>query len=57
MPVVVHIREAYKAFFDIIENMPALKYCCCFSGSLETAKQAEKLGYNFSIGGFNVSEQ
>lgn len=53
LPVVVHIREAYKAFFDSIENMPAPPKVLlhCFSGSLETAKQAEKLGYNFSIGG------
>ncbi len=53
VPAVIHVRKAYEAFFDSIKGLPQPPKVLlhCYSGSLETAKIACKLGFSFSIGG------
>lgn len=53
VPAVIHVREAYEAFFNAIKGLPQPEKVLlhCYSGSLETAKIAYNLGFSFSIGG------
>jgi TatD DNase family protein len=62
VPAVIHVREAYEAFFAAIKGLPQPPKVLlhCYSGSLETAKIAYNLGFSFSIGGvltFNNSKK
>ncbi|NLM18203.1 MAG: TatD family hydrolase [Candidatus Riflebacteria bacterium] len=53
MPAVLHIREAYDDFFEIINELPAPPKVMlhCFSGDTDNAKRAVDMGFHFSIGG------
>ena len=53
MPAVIHVREAYDAFFTALEDLPKLDNVLlhCFSGDLEIARTAVDKGFHFSIGG------
>lgn len=53
MPAVVHVREAYNAFFEAIAGLPAPAKVLlhCFSGDLDIARRAVDMGFHFSIGG------
>lgn len=53
MPAVIHVREAYEAFFAAIKGLPKPKKVMlhCFSGDLEIARAAADLDFHFSIGG------
>ncbi|MEW6713030.1 MAG: TatD family hydrolase [Candidatus Riflebacteria bacterium] len=52
-PVVVHVREAFSSFFDIIKTLPPSEKVLlhCFSGDREIARRAADLGFHFSVGG------
>ncbi len=51
-PVILHIRDAYKEVFDLLErhNLPSV-ILHCFSGTPEDAKYAVKRGYYVSFSG------
>lgn len=52
LPVVIHSREAAKDTLDIVSEYPSVPCLLhCYSGSLETARAYEKMGYFFSFGG------
>lgn len=53
MPAVIHVREAYDAFFEAITGLPAPAKVLlhCFSGDLDIARRAVDMGFHFSIGG------
>ncbi len=53
VPAVVHVREAYNAFFEAIAGLPAPAKVLlhCFSGDLDIARRAVDMGFHFSIGG------
>ena len=53
MPAVIHVREAYDAFFEAIAGLPAPTGVLlhCFSGDLDIARRAVDMGFHFSIGG------
>ncbi len=53
MPAVIHVREAYDAFFAAITDLPCPPKVLlhCFSGDLDIARQATDAGFHFSIGG------
>ncbi|MFZ5949532.1 MAG: TatD family hydrolase [Candidatus Rifleibacteriota bacterium] len=52
-PVVVHVREAFSSFFDILKGLPRCEKVLlhCFSGDKEVARKAADLGFHFSVGG------
>ena len=51
IPVVIHSRWAVKPVIEILEELkPKKAILHAFSGTLEEAKRALKLGYKFSIG-------
>ena len=53
LPAVIHVREAYDAFFSAISGnlRPDKVMLHCFSGDLEIARTAIDMGFHFSIGG------
>lgn len=53
VPAIIHVREAYDAFFLAIKDLPAPAKVMlhCFSGDLEVARKAVDMGFHFSIGG------
>lgn len=54
LPLVIHSRDAAKDTFDILKEMNANSLggvIHCYSYSLEMAKNFEKLGFYFGIGG------
>ncbi|MGM0600358.1 MAG: TatD family hydrolase [Candidatus Rifleibacteriota bacterium] len=53
VPVVVHLREAFETFFDIIKELPCPPKVLlhCFSGDVGIAGKAADMGFHFSIGG------
>ncbi|MFZ2956384.1 MAG: TatD family hydrolase [Candidatus Ozemobacteraceae bacterium] len=53
LPAVVHIREAFDDFWNLIANRPAPPQVLlhCFSGNMEQARLALDHGFHFSIGG------
>ncbi len=53
LPAVIHVREAYDAFFSAISGLksPPRVLLHCFSGDLDIARRAIDLGFNFSTGG------
>ena len=53
MTAVVHVREAYDAFFEAIVGLPAPTKVLlhCFSGDLDIARRAVDMNFHFSIGG------
>ncbi|MDD3147713.1 MAG: TatD family hydrolase [Candidatus Riflebacteria bacterium] len=53
LPAVIHVREAYDAFFTAIQGLscPPKVLLHCFSGDLNIARQAVDNGFHFSIGG------
>lgn len=52
-PAVIHLREAFDDFFDLIKGKaaPPRVILHCFSGNLEVARKALDLDFSFSIGG------
>jgi TatD DNase family protein len=51
VPIIVHSRWAVKPVIEILEELkPKKAILHAFSGTLEEAKRALKLGYKFSIG-------
>ena len=51
-PVIVHTRDATEDTINILKKYPSLKGIIhCFTGSIETARIYEKLGYKIGIGG------
>lgn len=53
LPVIIHSREACKDTYDILEayNGKISGIIHCYSYSVETAREYEKMGYYFGIGG------
>ena len=51
VPIVVHTRDATDDTLRILKNYNLKGIIHCFSGSIETAKEYLKLGYNIGIGG------
>lgn len=53
LPIVVHSRDASQDTFDILKEYAyGMKVDLhCYSGSVEMAKEYEKLGFRFGIGG------
>lgn len=54
LPIVIHCREAFNEVFEILEEMKDEKLrgiFHCFTGNLEQANQAIKLGFLLGIGG------
>lgn len=52
MPVIIHSRDACKDTLDILFKYPALSYNVhCFSYTLETVKELNKLDVYYGIGG------
>ncbi len=53
LPAVIHVREAYDAFFSAISDLPVPPRVLlhCFSGDIEIARRASDLGFHFSTGG------
>ena len=53
LPAVIHVREAYDAFFAAISDLqsPPRVLLHCFSGDLDIARRAIDLGFSFSTGG------
>ncbi len=53
LPAIIHIREAFDDFFEIIKNIPHPPKVMlhCFSGDSKIAAKAVELGFYFSIGG------
>lgn len=53
IPAVIHVREAYEDFFELVAEMPAPPAVMlhCFSGDMDVAQKALSLGYHFSVGG------
>jgi len=53
LPVMIHIREAFDDYFDIISQVkiPQKVIMHCFSGDMTIARKALDLGFEFSIGG------
>ncbi len=58
LPIVVHCRDAYGDIIQILKENKNLLACGgtfhCFSGSLEIAKEAIKLGFHISVGGVST---
>lgn len=58
LPVVIHCRDAYGDMIELLkENKDYLSFSGtfhCFSGSLEIAKEAIKLGLYISVGGVST---
>lgn len=52
-PAVIHVREAFDDFFDIVRCLPEPPKVLmhCFSGDIEISKKALDKGYHFSVGG------
>jgi len=51
-PILIHMRDATKDTLDLLRDYKEVKGIMhCFSGSLETAKEAMKMGMYLSIGG------
>ena len=51
MPIVVHDREAHGDVFDLLRKYRPLALVHCFSGSVELAREAVRLGCYISLGG------
>ena len=52
LPVVIHCRDAFEDFFQIIDQFPNVKGVLhCFTGSLENAKELVKRGWMISFSG------
>lgn len=54
LPIVIHTRESFDEIFEVLERKkhPKLRGIMhCFSGDLEQAKRAIKLGFSLGIGG------
>ena len=54
LPIVIHCREAFDEIFEILdkENCPKLRGVFhCFTGTLEQANRAIRLGFKLGIGG------
>ena len=54
LPIVIHCREAFNEIFEILdkENCSKLRGVFhCFTGTLEQANRAIRLGFNLGIGG------
>lgn len=51
LPVIIHEREAVKDTLDILKAHKATGIYHCFSGSVETAREALKMGYYISFSG------
>lgn len=54
LPVIIHSRDAAKDTYDIMKELHAEEIggvVHCFSYSLEMAKEFEKMGFSFGIGG------
>ena len=51
MPIVVHDREAHGDVFDLLRRRRPKALVHCFSGSVELAREAVRLGCYISLGG------
>ena len=51
MPIVVHDREAHGDVFDLLRKYKPKALVHCFSGSVELAREAVRLGCTVSLGG------
>ncbi|NLA33713.1 MAG: TatD family hydrolase [Tenericutes bacterium] len=51
MPVIIHMREATNDMIEILSAYDLRGIIHCFSGSYETAKRFNELGYKLGIGG------
>ncbi len=51
MPIIVHDREAHGDVFDLLRKYKPLALVHCFSGSVELAREAVRLGCYISLGG------
>ena len=52
LPIVIHDREAHGDMYDILRKYAPLKGVVhCFSGSVELAKETERLGLHIGLGG------
>lgn len=52
LPIIVHDREAHGDMYDILRKYAPLKGVIhCFSGSVELARETEKLGLYIGLGG------
>lgn len=50
-PVIVHMRDAVKDTYDILEEQQARGVIHCYSGSVEMAREFIKIGFCLGIGG------
>ena len=51
MPVIIHDREAHGDMYDILRQYKPEGVMHCFSGSVESAKEALRLGLYIGLGG------
>lgn len=51
LPVIIHCREAFLDFFEIISNFKVKCVMHCFTGNINEAKQALDLGFFISFSG------
>jgi len=51
MPIIVHDREAHGDVFDLLRKYKPFALVHCFSGSVELAREAVRLGCYTSLGG------
>ena len=50
-PVIIHSRDAIQDTYNIVSNYNVKGFIHCFSGSLEMAREFNKLGFMLGIGG------
>lgn len=53
LPVIMHCRDAYDDFFDVLDNLPATPpgVIHCFSGGLQEIREAKRRGLYVGIDG------
>lgn len=53
LPVIMHVRDAYEDFFDVIDNLPTLPHGVihCFSGGLQELRMAQERKFYVGIDG------
>ncbi|MBI5619576.1 TatD family hydrolase [Candidatus Gottesmanbacteria bacterium] len=53
LPVIMHVRDAYADFFDVLDSLPALPkgVIHCFSGGLQELREAQKRKFFVGVDG------
>lgn len=51
LPVVIHCRDAFADFFQILDQQPVLGVLHCFTGDMQEAREVIKRGWYLSLSG------